>query len=48
MRDYARMELRLTAEIARLALMSNDSSTRFKGDLGVSKRVAWADPLLLT
>lgn len=45
--DYARSGVRLTAEIARLALMSNDSSTRFKGDLGVSKRVAWAEPLPL-
>ncbi len=45
--DYARNGVRLTAEIARLALMSDDSRTRFKGDLGVSKRVAWAEPLPL-
>ena len=45
--DYARSGVRLTAEIARLALMSDDSRTRFKGDLGVSKRVAWAEPLPL-
>ncbi|MFZ1643420.1 MAG: wax ester/triacylglycerol synthase family O-acyltransferase [Candidatus Contendobacter sp.] len=43
--DYARNGARLAAEIARLALMSDDSKTRFKGDLGVSKRVAWAEPL---
>jgi len=43
--DYARNGVRLAAEIARLALMSDDSKTRFKGDLGVSKRVAWAEPL---
>ena len=37
----------LTAEIARLAMMREDSSTRFKGTPGVEKRVAWADPLPL-
>ena len=45
--DYARSGVQLAAEIARLALMSDDSRTRFKGDLGVSKRVAWAEPLPL-
>jgi len=39
--------VRLAAEIARLALMNDDSTTRFKGELGVSKRVAWAEPLNL-
>lgn len=43
--DYARNAARLAAEIARLALMSDDAKTRFKGELGVSKRVAWAEPL---
>lgn len=43
--DYARNGARLATEIARIALMSDDSKTRFKGDLGVSKRVAWAEPL---
>ena len=37
----------LTAEIARLALMSQDSATRFKGRPGVAKRVAWAEPIPL-
>jgi WS/DGAT/MGAT family acyltransferase len=37
----------LAAEIAKLALMSEDSSTRFKGQPGVAKRVAWADPIAL-
>ncbi|MET0440883.1 MAG: wax ester/triacylglycerol synthase family O-acyltransferase [Casimicrobiaceae bacterium] len=37
----------LTAEIAKLALMAQDSPTRFKGTPGVIKRVAWADPLPL-
>ncbi len=46
--SYARNGARLAAEIAHLALMSDDSKTRFKGDLGVSKRVAWAEPLSLS
>ncbi len=37
----------LTAEIAKLASMGEDSRTRFKGVPGVAKRVAWADPLPL-
>ncbi len=37
----------LTAELAKLALMAQDSPTRFKGKPGVGKRVAWADPLPL-
>jgi len=36
-----------TAEIAKLALMSQDSPTRFKGAPGVAKRVAWAEPIRL-
>ncbi|HYR00373.1 MAG TPA: wax ester/triacylglycerol synthase family O-acyltransferase [Casimicrobiaceae bacterium] len=38
----------LGAEIAKLALMGQDSATRFKGKPGVAKRVAWADPLPLS
>src|SRR5262249_47826946 len=34
----------LTAEVAKLALMGEDSPTRFKGVPGIEKRVAWADP----
>jgi len=37
----------LTAEVARLALMGQDSPTRFKGRVDVRKKVAWADPLPL-
>jgi len=37
----------LTAEIAKLALMPQDSATRFKGTPGVAKRVAWANPIPL-
>jgi diacylglycerol O-acyltransferase len=36
-----------TSEAAKLALMAQDSATRFKGTPGVAKRVAWADPLPL-
>jgi len=38
----------LTAEIARLASMKEDSRTRFKGTPGAVKRVAWADPIPLS
>jgi len=38
----------LTGEIAKLALMSEDSATRFKGTPGTEKRIAWAEPLPLT
>ncbi len=37
----------LAGEIAKLALMGQDSPTRFKGTPGVAKRVAWAEPLPL-
>ena len=37
----------LTGEITKLALMGQDSPTRFKGVPGVAKRVAWADRLPL-
>jgi WS/DGAT/MGAT family acyltransferase len=37
----------LTAEVARLAMMGQDSPTRFKGRVQARKKVAWADPLLL-
>jgi len=37
----------LTSEIAKLALMGEDSPTRFKGTPGAVKRVAWADSIAL-
>jgi WS/DGAT/MGAT family acyltransferase len=37
----------LAAEIAKLVMMDEDSATRFKGQPGVAKRVAWADPIAL-
>lgn len=38
---------RLAADAASIALMGDDSPTRFKGPLGGRKRVAWTDPLPL-
>jgi diacylglycerol O-acyltransferase len=38
----------VTAEVAKLALMPQDSPTRFKGMPSIGKRVAWADPLPLS
>jgi len=37
----------LTDELAQLLLMGEDSATRFKGEPGVAKRVAWTDPIAL-
>jgi diacylglycerol O-acyltransferase / wax synthase len=37
-----------TQEIAKLALMGEDSLTRFKGRPGVAKRVAWAEPIAVS
>lgn len=34
-------------EVAKLMLMSRDAATRFRGELGTRKQVAWADPLPL-
>ena len=34
-------------EVAKLMLMSRDAPTRFRGELGARKQVAWADPLPL-
>jgi WS/DGAT/MGAT family acyltransferase len=45
--ELANQGTALTSEIAKLALMGQDSSTRFKGAPGIAKRVAWADPLPL-
>lgn len=37
----------VAAELVKLALMREDSPTRFKGKPGATKRVAWADPIPL-
>jgi WS/DGAT/MGAT family acyltransferase len=43
----ARQGTAIAAELGKLALMTQDSPTRFKGRPGVAKCVAWADPLPL-
>jgi diacylglycerol O-acyltransferase / wax synthase len=45
--DLARHGAALATDVARLALMPDDTRTRFKGRPGGSKRVAWSDPLPL-
>jgi WS/DGAT/MGAT family acyltransferase len=42
---FARQGSAFTQELAKLALMGEDSRTRFKGRPGVAKRVAWAEPI---
>jgi len=44
---YARQKVELALETAKIALMSNDPETCFKGKLGVNKCAAWSNPLLL-
>ncbi len=39
--------MEIASEVARLVLMGNDASTRFKGALGARKAVAWAESLPL-
>ena len=45
---YAKIAAAVTAEIAELATMPNDSQTRLKGKPTAVKRVAWSAPLPLT
>lgn len=45
--DYAKIGGAVAGELAYLATMADDSVTRFKGKPGVSKRVAWSEPLPL-
>lgn len=45
--EYAGKGTGITAELAHLLLMSEDSRTRFKGRLSGAKRLAWTDPLAL-
>ena len=42
---FARQGSAFTEELAKLVLMGEDSRTCFKGQPGVAKRVAWADPI---
>ena len=45
--DYAKTGVDLAHEVGVIANMTPDSHTRFKGTLGVMKRVAWAAPMSL-
>lgn len=45
--DYTRIAGAVAGEIAKLALMPNDTQTRFKGIPGTGKRVAWSEPISL-
>ena len=45
--DLARMGGQLASDLAALALMPDDSTTRLKGQPGGTKRVAWCEPLPL-
>lgn len=45
--EYTRLGTAIAGEIGKLALMPNDSPTRFKGKPGASKRVAWSAPISL-
>jgi diacylglycerol O-acyltransferase / wax synthase len=42
--DLARTSLSVGAAASRIALYPTDSPTRFKGEVGVTKRVAWSGP----
>ncbi len=44
---YARAGRDIAAEIAKLAIMANDSPTRFKGKPGTRKELAWTEPIPL-
>lgn len=44
---YARMSGAIASDIGEIALMPNDTQTRFKGKPGTVKRVAWSDPMPL-
>ena len=45
--QYADSASEILSELATLCLLSDDPESRFKGPLGVRKRVAWTEPLPL-
>jgi WS/DGAT/MGAT family acyltransferase len=45
--QYADSASEILSELATLCLLSDDPQSRFKGPLGVRKRVAWTEPLPL-
>ena len=46
--DYAQIVSQVIKDATKIAVMPNDSVTRFKGKPGKSKRVAWNTPLALS
>ena len=47
LREYGRVAATWTADIGKLALMPEDSPTRFKGKASSVKHVAWSQPIAL-
>jgi diacylglycerol O-acyltransferase / wax synthase len=45
--DYAQVGAQVIKDALKIALMPNDSETRFKGKPGTAKKVAWNNPLPL-
>lgn len=45
--EYTRLGSAMAGEIGKLALMPDDTRTRFKGKPGTGKRVAWSAPISL-
>jgi WS/DGAT/MGAT family acyltransferase len=45
--EYARIGTGIATEVGKLAMMPNDSTTRFKGQPGIQKAVAWSTPISL-
>ena len=45
--EYAKIGAGIATEVGKLAMMPNDSPTRFKGAPGVQKAVAWSEPMSL-
>ncbi len=45
--DIAKLGMKLVGDLASLALMPDDSKTRLKGKTGLTKKVAWCQPIPL-
>jgi WS/DGAT/MGAT family acyltransferase len=45
--EYAKLGTGIATEVGKLAMMPNDSTTRFKGKPGTQKCVAWSEPISL-
>lgn len=45
--DWLKEAMSMGAAASRIALLATDSPTRFKGEVGVTKRVAWSGPIPL-